>query len=139
MEQNIASLISDTPCTEDSNFMGFDATGTYHLPLRSWRQAQQFPANRIEIGGSVVEISAIEQNMASLRSDTPCTEDSDFMGFDPTGTYLIPLRSRFQAQQYPSIRYRIRAVAVEGSAIEFWDRQGINKGNSHKRGRVPRR
>ena len=40
------------------------------------------------------------------------------------GMYLIPLRSWRRAQQAPAIRFRIGAVVVEVSDIEFWDRQG---------------
>ena len=40
--------------------MSFDGVGTYHIPLRSWRQAQQPPAIRIGIRQAVVEESAIE-------------------------------------------------------------------------------
>jgi len=40
--------------------MGFDATETYLIPPRSWRQAQQPPAIGSRIGQPVVEESAIE-------------------------------------------------------------------------------
>ena len=41
-------------------FMSFNATKTYLIPARSWRQAQQPPAIRSRIGQLVVEESAIE-------------------------------------------------------------------------------
>jgi len=41
--------------TKASDFMGCHGTGTYFIPLRSWRRAQQPPANRIGIGHAVVE------------------------------------------------------------------------------------
>ena len=50
---------------------------------------------------------------------TTLTRVSDFMGFDATETALIPLRRWRQAQQFPAIRSRVRAVVVEGSGIEF--------------------
>ena len=76
-------------------------------------------------------------NIASLITDTPCTEDSDFMGLDATGTYPIPLCSWRQAQRTPSIRLRIGAAVVAESAIEFCDCQGIYEDNSHKGQRHP--
>jgi len=60
------------------------------------------------------------------------TEDSDLLSFDATQASFIPLRSWRRAQQPPAIRFRIGALAVEGSAIEFWDCQGTYKDNSHK-------
>jgi len=45
---------------------------------------------------------------------------------------VIALRSWNQAQQPPAIRFRIGAVVVAESAIEFWDRQGIDKDSSYK-------
>jgi len=102
--------------TEDSDFLGSDATKTC-LILWDWHQAQQPPTNRFKIGKSVVEISAIKYNIASLIPDTPCREESNLMAFDSTGTYLIPLPSWRQAQGSPAIRFRIGAVVVEGSAI----------------------
>ena len=41
--------------TEDSDFLGFDVTKTYLIPLESWCQAQQPPAKRIEIRPAVVK------------------------------------------------------------------------------------
>ena len=40
--------------------MGFDATETSFVPLRSWRRAQQPPAIGSRIGPAVVEESVIE-------------------------------------------------------------------------------
>jgi len=58
---------------------------------------------------------------------------SDFMSSDATETSFILLRSWRRAQQPPSIRSRIGAVVVEGSAIRFWERQGTtDKDNPHK-------
>ena len=83
------------------------------MPLEGWRQAQQSPAKSIKIRQAVVEISAIEYNIASLIPDTPSTEDSDFPSFDATGTYLIPLDSWCQAQQPPAKYIGIRQAVVE--------------------------
>jgi len=48
---------------------------------------------------------------------------SDFKGSDATETSFIPGRSWRRAQQSPAIRFRIGAVVVEESVIEFWDCQ----------------
>jgi len=45
------------------------------------------------------------------------------MGSDATETTFIPLRSWHRAQQSPAIGFRIGAVVVEESVIEFWDCQ----------------
>ena len=50
---------------------------------------------------------------------TPSIEDSDFMGFDATETYLIPACSQRPAQQPPAIKAKIRPAVVEKSAIKF--------------------
>jgi len=104
----------------------------YLILLEGGHQAQQRPANRFKTGPLVVEISAIEYNIASLISDTRCTEDTDLMGFDATGTYLTPLHSWRQAQQSRAIRSRIGAVVMKQSAREVWDHHGIYKDNSYK-------
>jgi len=46
--------------TEDSDLVGSNATEMYVILLAGWRQAQQPPIHRIQIGPSAVEISAIE-------------------------------------------------------------------------------
>jgi len=51
--------IKTTP-TRVSDFLGFDATETSFIPLRSWRRAQQPPAIGSRIGGVVVEECVIE-------------------------------------------------------------------------------
>jgi len=60
IEQNPARVTIETPSREVSEILNPDATGTSLIPLRSWRQAQQPPANRIGIRQAVVEQSAIE-------------------------------------------------------------------------------
>jgi len=40
---------------EVSEILGFDATRTFPIPLRSWRRAQQPPTTRIGIRHAVVE------------------------------------------------------------------------------------
>jgi len=62
---------------------------------------------------------------------------SDFMSFDATETFFIPPRSWRRAQHPPAIVSRIGLAVVEESAIEFWDRQGTYKDNSHKGQRFP--
>jgi len=49
---------------------------------------------------------------------------SDVMSSDGTETCFIHLHSWHQGQQSPAMRSRIGAVVVEGSAMEFWERQG---------------
>jgi len=73
--------------------------------------------------------------MVSIK--TTVTRVSNFLSFDATETFFIPLRSWRRARQSPAIRFRIGAVVVEESAIEFWDRHGINKDNSQKGARFP--
>jgi len=45
----------DCNTTKGSDFMGPYGTGTYSIPLRSWRQAQQPPENRTGIRQTVME------------------------------------------------------------------------------------
>jgi len=73
--------------------------------------------------------------MVSIK--TTVTRVSDFLSSDATETFLIPLRSWCQARQSPAIGFRIGAVVVEESAIEFLDRHGIYKDNSQKGERFP--
>jgi len=54
------------------------------------------------------------------------------MSFDVTETPFIPLRSWRRARLSPAIRSRIGEAVVEGSAIEFWNRQGTYKDNPYK-------
>jgi len=100
--------------------------GVYLIPLRSWRQAQQPPAIRSKIGAVVVEESAIEfwDRQGTYIVKTTLTRVSDFLNIQATETYPIPLRTWHRAQQSPAIGFRIGAVVVEESAIEFWNRQG---------------
>jgi len=70
--------------------------------------------------------------IARVHIKTTSTRVRDFMSSDATGTYLIPLRSWHRAQQPPAIRFGIRKVVVEESAIEFGDPQGTYKDNPHK-------
>jgi len=70
--------------------------------------------------------------IARVPIKTTPTRVSDFMSFDATETSFIPLRSWRQDQQPPAIGSRIGQAVVEESAIEFWDRQGTYKDNSHK-------
>jgi len=56
----IARVPIKTTPTRVSDFMGFDATETSFIPLRSWRQDKQPPAIGSRIGQAVVEESAIE-------------------------------------------------------------------------------
>jgi len=53
-------MIPDTHSTEDSEFLSLDGTERYLIPLEGWRQAQQPPANGIEILPPVVEQSAVK-------------------------------------------------------------------------------
>jgi len=67
---------------------------------------------------------------ASVSIKTTLTRSSDFLSSDATETSFIPLRSWPRAQRPPAIRFRIGAVVVEESVIEFWDRQdSIQPGN----------
>ena len=70
--------------------------------------------------------------IARVSIKTTLTSLSDFLSLDATEISFIPLRRWHREQQSPAIRFRIRAVVVEESAIEFWDRQAIYKDNSHK-------
>jgi len=79
----------------------------------------------------------LSSGIARVSIKTTLTRVSDFLSFDATETSFIPLRSWRRVQPPPGIRSRIGAVVVEESAIEFWDRQGINKDNSHKGQRFP--
>jgi len=63
--------------------------------------------------------------IARVSIKTTLTRVSNFLSFDATEMSFIPLRSWHRAQQPPVIRFRFRGVAVEESAIEFWDHQGI--------------
>jgi len=93
-------------------------------PLCSCRRAQQSPAIRSRIGPLVVEESDIELwERHRTSKTTPTIMVSDFMGSDATETSFIPLSSWRRAQQSPAIRFRIGAMVVEESVIEFWDRQ----------------
>jgi len=47
--------------------MSPDATETYLIPLRGWRQAQQPPAIRSRIGQLVVELSVIEFSITLVQ------------------------------------------------------------------------
>ena len=62
----------------------------------------------------------------SVIPNIPSTEESNFLSFDGTETYLIPLCSWGQAWQSPAIRSRISQPVVDESAIEFWDPQGTS-------------
>ena len=53
------------------------------------------------------------------------------MSFDATEMSIIPLRGWRQARQSHAIRFWIGAVVMVESAIEFRDREGIYKDNSH--------
>ena len=75
--------------------------------------------------------------IARVPVKTTPTMISDFRGFDATETSFIPLRSWRRAQQPTGIRFRIGVVAVERSAIEFWDRHSTCKDNPHKGQRFP--
>jgi len=48
-------MLPKPPSRDVSEILGFDATETSFIPLRSWRRAQQPPANRIGIRQAVVE------------------------------------------------------------------------------------
>jgi len=48
-------MLPKTPRIEDSEILSFHATWTSLIPLRSWRRAQQPPANRSGIRHAVVE------------------------------------------------------------------------------------
>ena len=54
------------------------------------------------------------------------------MSRNMTQTSFIPLRSRGRAQRPRATRFRIGAVCLEESGIEFWERQGTYKDCSHK-------
>jgi len=56
----IARVPIKTTPTRVSDFIGFDATETSFIPLRSWHRAQQPLAIRSRIGPAAVEESAIE-------------------------------------------------------------------------------
>jgi len=70
--------------------------------------------------------------IARVPKKTTPTRVSDFLGFDATEVYLIPLRSRRQGQQPPAIGSRIGPAVVEESDIRLWDRQGTYQDNPHK-------
>jgi len=74
---------------------------------------------------------------ARVSIKTTLTRVSDFLSSDATETSFIPLRSWRRAQRSPAIGFRIGAVVVEESAIEFWDRQSPYKDNPHKSQRFP--
>jgi len=90
-----------------SDFIGSDATKTFFIPLRSWRQAPQPPAIRSRIGTVVVEESVIEfwdcQDSIKLYN---------FMNNSLLGMNLIPLDSWHRAQEPPGVGFRIDFVAV---------------------------
>jgi len=98
----MASMISDTPSTADSEFLSFDVTETYLIPLESWRQAQQSPTIGSRIGPSVVEESTIE-----IWDRRHTIQHCNFMNKGRGGMYLIPLRSWRRAQHPPAIGSRI--------------------------------
>jgi len=115
----VPASVKTTP-TRVSDFLGFNATGTYLIPLRSWHRAQQPPAIGSRIGAMVVEKSAIEfwDRQGIYIVKTTLTRVSDFLSIDATETYLIPLRSWRRARQSPAIGFTIGEAVVEGSAIE---------------------
>jgi len=110
-----------------SDFMGSDATETAFIPLRSCRQAQQFPTIRSRIGALVVEEAVIEF-WDCQDSIQPC----NFMNKDRGGMDCTPLGSWRRAQRSPAIRSRVGSVVVKESDIKLYERQGIYKDNSHK-------
>jgi len=57
------------------------------------------------------------QHWVSIK--TTLLRVSDFLRFDATETFFIPLCSWRRAQRSPAIRFRIGAVVVEELAIEF--------------------
>jgi len=65
----------------------------------------------------------LSSRIATVLIKTTLTRVNDFLSSDATETSFIPLRSWRQAQHSPAIRFRIGAVVVKGSAIEFWDCQ----------------
>jgi len=115
----ISPVIPNTPSTEDSDFLSFDATGKYLIPSRSWRRAQQSPAIRFRIRGVVVEESAIEFWDCHSIYKTTLKRVSDFLSFDATETPFIPLDSWHRAQEHPGIGFRIECLAVvEGCSCD---------------------
>jgi len=85
----IASIPSQPSLRVDSDFMSIDAPETYLIPACSWRRAQQRPGDRIKIGYTVVEESAIEFRIS--RDKRPLSGWwAISMSINATGTYLIP-------------------------------------------------
>jgi len=66
--------------------MSFNATETYLIPARSWRQAQHPAAIRSRIGQLVMEESAIE-----LWDRQHTIQSCNFMSKHRGGKYLISL------------------------------------------------
>ena len=75
--------------------------------------------------------------IARVSIKTTLIRVSDILSSHATEMFFIPLRSWRRAQRPPASTFRIGAVVVEGSAIEFGDRQGIYKDYTHKGQRFP--
>jgi len=90
-----------------SDSMGFDATETSFIPLRSCRLAQKPLAIRSSIRAVVVEERVIGF-CDSQDSIQPC----NFMNNSPQGMNLIPLDSCHRAQKPQCVGFRIHCVPV---------------------------
>ena len=78
--------------------------------------------------GALVQDAQDGQDTESKLGRNTTVSNADHLFAD-----VIALRSWHHAQQPPAIRFRSGAVVMEESAIEFWDRQGIDKDSSYKR------
>lgn len=55
IKEHSATMVYQTPFTEDREIRGLDATGIYSIPGRSWCQAQRAPGRGIRIRYAVVK------------------------------------------------------------------------------------
>jgi len=109
----------------------------YHSSCQAGIEANNLPQSDSELAKWSWRNLTSSCGRARVSIKTTLTRVSDLLSSDVTETSFIPLRSWRRAQRSPAIRFRIGAVVLEESAIEFCDRQGIYKDNSHYGQRFP--
>ena len=101
--------------------MNTHRVGICLIPLCGWEPAEQCPIDRNGIGLLAVEESGVESKSAKVK--TISITEANSMNIHRVGTYLIPLRSRRQAEHCPVDRIRIGRLVAEEFSIEVSGRQ----------------